>query len=277
MEPVTDAAEPVTLTQGRTPPRDVGTSPTGPSIGSALDRLEAQLRSGGMPVAGQVDRLGGQPAGSAPGAEGEGSSVPTAPVGPVGPVGPDGAGAAPGRGVPTPQVTPVAPERFHTVKDGETLFQITKKYYGDGNRWKKLMEANPGRVGKNGEVRPGVRIMLPANEVITGKPAPASVAGNTGTARTVTTPTPTPTPTVPPTGPARTSAGAADRTPGNAVVPAPSPATSRTYTVVAGDTLSEISRKTLGTSKRADEIFALNKLKDRNSIFVGMKLVLPEK
>ncbi len=51
----------------------------------------------------------------------------------------------------------------------------------------------------------------------------------------------------------------------------------RTYTVMPGDSLSEISSKKLGTATRAGEIFKLNrdKLTNMDSIKVGMVLKLP--
>ena len=51
----------------------------------------------------------------------------------------------------------------------------------------------------------------------------------------------------------------------------------RTYTVMPGDTLSEISSEKLGTATRAGEIFKLNrdKLTNMDSIKVGMVLKLP--
>jgi nucleoid-associated protein YgaU len=64
------------------------------------------------------------------------------------------------------------------------------------------------------------------------------------------------------------------------VVPKPVAASKvRTYTVVSGDTLIGIARKTLGSGKRADEIASLNKakLRDRNTVVVGMTLQIPEK
>ncbi len=49
----------------------------------------------------------------------------------------------------------------------------------------------------------------------------------------------------------------------------------KTYTVVSGDTLGEISMKLLGTSRRADEIAELNGLESANDIRIGMTLKIP--
>jgi len=50
-----------------------------------------------------------------------------------------------------------------------------------------------------------------------------------------------------------------------------------TYKVQRGDLLGEIAAKTLGSSKRANEIYELNKdlMSDEDSLTVGMTLKLP--
>ena len=32
----------------------------------------------------------------------------------------------------------------YRVQKGDTLFRIAKSYYGDGNRWQQIAQANPG-------------------------------------------------------------------------------------------------------------------------------------
>jgi nucleoid-associated protein YgaU len=34
------------------------------------------------------------------------------------------------------------PPTTHTVENGDLLFDIAQAYYGDGNQWKKISEAN---------------------------------------------------------------------------------------------------------------------------------------
>ncbi|MEO1717282.1 MAG: LysM peptidoglycan-binding domain-containing protein [Planctomycetota bacterium] len=57
------------------------------------------------------------------------------------------------------------------------------------------------------------------------------------------------------------------------VAPSPVPE-EKVYVVAAGDTLSEISLKLLGTTKRMDELLAMNRdqIRDADDIRVGMKL-----
>lgn len=40
----------------------------------------------------------------------------------------------------------------HKVVSGDTLFAISKHYYGDGTKWEVIMDANPGKVHKGGDL-----------------------------------------------------------------------------------------------------------------------------
>ena len=54
----------------------------------------------------------------------------------------------------------------HTVGNGETLTAIARRYYdGDGNLWYSIRDANPGKVGANGEVREGTVLVIPRRSV----------------------------------------------------------------------------------------------------------------
>ena len=57
---------------------------------------------------------------------------------------------------------PVVPDlttkavRTHTVERGDSLWKIAKKYYGNGNHWKQIYEANQAVIGKNPDlIKPG--------------------------------------------------------------------------------------------------------------------------
>ncbi|MFH1812122.1 MAG: LysM domain-containing protein [Pseudomonadota bacterium] len=58
----------------------------------------------------------------------------------------------------------------YSVKQGDTLWSLAQKVYGDGNRWRDIAEANPGVVGKDGGVKVGDSIKFPG-EVKTDKVA----------------------------------------------------------------------------------------------------------
>lgn len=62
------------------------------------------------------------------------------------------------------------------------------------------------------------------------------------------------------------------------ITPMEKPATKRSYTVQAGDTLSEISSKFYGTSTNTQKIYEANKdkMKDASQIRSGMILVIPD-
>ena len=140
--------------------------------------------------------------------------------------------------------TPTGPVRNHSVKPGESLFAIANRYYGDGNLWRDLARFNAGRVKPDGSVNVGVVIRIPTKADLTGQPTPQ----NEGTA-------------TPPATPRREEA----------------PARERTYTVAAGDTLGDIARSTLGTTRRWQEIYNLNKdrISDPNNVRAGVVLRLP--
>lgn len=53
---------------------------------------------------------------------------------------------------------------YHTVKDGEYLAHIAKEYLGDAKLWTLIRDANPKKIGANGTVRAGVRLLIPQEE-----------------------------------------------------------------------------------------------------------------
>jgi len=147
---------------------------------------------------------------------------------------------------PAPRESTIATETtgsaWHTVKKGESLFAIAKQHYGDGHKWRLIADANPGRVGANGNVREGVRLTIPGAKKFPDKAAPK-----------------------PPPAP-RIAKGA------------PRPAARlASYTVKRGDTLGEISQRVLGTSRRWPEIVTLNsdQIDDADDIRAGMVLKVP--
>lgn len=159
-----------------------------------------------------------------------------------------------------PQRTPevkVEADRSYTIAAGDSLYQIAKRYYGDGEAWRELAKYNGDRVGKDGSLRPGVKIKIPAGEKIGIKNAKALPKDNAKPKNEVKPTKPDANPTK--IGETRIAEGK----------------TSRTYTVKKGDTLSEIAMNQLGTMKRANEIVKLNNLQDAGDIRVGMTLKMP--
>ncbi len=183
-----------------------------------------------------------------------------------------------------------APEQTkHVVAKSESLYDIAKKYYGNGSQWKKIAEANPGRVAANGAVREGVSLVIPQTpaKVEASKPAikdpmakdPAKDQTKPAGTKSVA---PVPSETRITIDKAKKGADApatkpeAKPDPKKDVKLAGDPKAKRpaTYTVRAGDTAGKISQQILGTSKRADEILELNNLQEE-SLRVGMVLKIP--
>lgn len=160
---------------------------------------------------------------------------------------------------PVPQVSIIPPELFppaktnlatnepiktHAVKQGETLFEIAGRYYGTGHMWRQLAKFN-GITEKDGAVRAGMKLQIPAKDVLAGRTTQPDVQ-----------PRPAP-------GPKRQPAVAKPEV------------RLATYTVRKGETLGDISRKVLGTSKRWKEIADFNRIDDEDTILAGTVLKLP--
>lgn len=138
----------------------------------------------------------------------------------------------------------------YEVKAGDNIYRIAERYLGNGERWREIRDSNRGFVGDEGELAIGARLKIRVLE---------------------------------PAGAARSMPIVRD-TPRLPISDTPRPidigdGAFRTYEVQPGDILGKIAQKELGTVKRMDEILRLNadKLKDADSIRVGMKIKLPAK
>jgi len=60
----------------------------------------------------------------------------------------------------TPEAGP-AGQRIHTVRTGETLYEISRKYYGSTGKWGKIIKANPDIIKDANKLRPGLRLVIP--------------------------------------------------------------------------------------------------------------------
>ncbi|MBI1190989.1 MAG: LysM peptidoglycan-binding domain-containing protein [Tepidisphaera sp.] len=141
------------------------------------------------------------------------------------------------------ETSPASAMREYTIAEGDSVYKIAKKFYNDGEQWKKIAAANPGKIGPKGEIRVGVLLKIPdvapaAGSTPAASPAKAESSKNSGA-----------------TG------------------------TARTYTVQKGDSLQSIAAKQLKSASRADELLKLNsdQVKDADMIRVGMVLKLPAK
>jgi uncharacterized protein YidB (DUF937 family) len=61
---------------------------------------------------------------------------------------------------------PLAPEQpqdqWYTVTPGDSLSKIAKRFYGDGNRWQKIFDANRDQIKDPDLIRPGQKLKIPA-------------------------------------------------------------------------------------------------------------------
>ena len=65
--------------------------------------------------------------------------------------------AKPKAAAPSPPAVPSA--RTYTIKPGDNLWNISKEVYGDGTKYPRIIEANPGLNPDN--MKPGTKIVIP--------------------------------------------------------------------------------------------------------------------
>lgn len=139
----------------------------------------------------------------------------------------------------------------HTVRRGETLAEISKKYLGSPNRHLEIFNANRDELRNPNDLSIGMtlKIPVPAQPVQPAQPAKPEQ------------------PAVDPVGPVAPVAP---------VEPA-QPASFTSYTVQRGDSLSSIALDTLGDSERYMELYQANRdvLKDPDALRKGMVLKIP--
>ncbi len=51
--------------------------------------------------------------------------------------------------------------KFHIVRKGETLSNISYKYYGSAGKWQKILNANRKAIKDPRKLRPGTRLIIP--------------------------------------------------------------------------------------------------------------------
>ncbi|MBY8887041.1 LysM peptidoglycan-binding domain-containing protein [Streptomyces sp. PTM05] len=145
----------------------------------------------------------------------------------------------------------------YTVQPGDTLGGIAERYLGDSARWHELFQLNRGRSEPGGSklaasdfIEPGWSVHIPGS----GPHYSTRASQRQRDEPTVDTPTDT------------------------------TPASSSTYTVQPGDTLSSIAARELGSGARWQEIFALNEdrvqpdggtLVSPEALRVGWTLLIP--
>jgi len=64
--------------------------------------------------------------------------------------------------VTTPSGTETtAVQRMYTIRKGDTLIGLARRYYSDQSRWKDIWNANRDRIADPNVIKPGLEIRLP--------------------------------------------------------------------------------------------------------------------
>ncbi|MCQ2275540.1 MAG: LysM peptidoglycan-binding domain-containing protein [Bacteroidales bacterium] len=150
-------------------------------------------------------------------------------------------------------IVQTTPNKYHTVRKGETLGRIASKY---GLTVSKLKSMN--RLHSN-YLRVGQRLLVKKGTTIT-KPAPVVAKDTTKTVKD----------SIPVTNPDTTQVVVKKET--TPTTPKTSTPKETIYIVKKGDTLSSIGRK---YGKTAQQLAKYNNLRNENSIQVGQKLKIP--
>ena len=60
-----------------------------------------------------------------------------------------------------PEQEKIETRKFHIVRKGETLSDISYRYYGSAGKWRKILNANRKAVEDPRKLRPGTRLIIP--------------------------------------------------------------------------------------------------------------------
>jgi len=59
------------------------------------------------------------------------------------------------------QTEKIKTQRFHIVRQGDTLSAISQKYYGSTNKWRKILHANRSQISDANKLKPGTKLIIP--------------------------------------------------------------------------------------------------------------------
>lgn len=149
----------------------------------------------------------------------------------------------PATATPTPtrdRTTDAGGQVVHYLGEGETLYDVARRYLGDGELWPALVAANRSAIADPDRVSPGLRLVIPPTAHAADVTAAAASRSDRAEA---------------------SRSAAAQR--------------SKTVVVQSGDTLSGIAGAYLGDADRWREILELNDLKRATDLREGMEIKLP--
>jgi len=59
------------------------------------------------------------------------------------------------------QAQKIKSQRFHIVRKGQTLSEISYKYYGSAGKWQKILDANRNTIQDPKKLIPGTKLIIP--------------------------------------------------------------------------------------------------------------------
>ncbi len=59
------------------------------------------------------------------------------------------------------QAGKIKTQKFHIIRQGETLSEISHKYYGSANKWRMILDANRDEIEDVSKLKPGTKIIIP--------------------------------------------------------------------------------------------------------------------
>jgi len=59
------------------------------------------------------------------------------------------------------QTEKIKPQKFHIVREGETLSRISNLYYGSAGKWQKIFDSNRKTIKDPNKLIPGTKLIIP--------------------------------------------------------------------------------------------------------------------
>ena len=55
----------------------------------------------------------------------------------------------------------IKPQKYHIVREDETLSKIASLYYGSGGKWQKILDSNRNTITDANKIKPGMKLIIP--------------------------------------------------------------------------------------------------------------------
>lgn len=59
------------------------------------------------------------------------------------------------------QAEKIEAQKYHIVLKGETLSEISYKYYGSASKWQNILDSNPETIKDANKIKPGMKLIIP--------------------------------------------------------------------------------------------------------------------